>query len=82
MRALFGDSRHRSGDRDQVTTWGYALLFQRLDIPGKPGLFEDLYVRPSARGQGIGRKLLEHLASITQRGGAVRCRFSPGTSRR
>ena len=50
---------------------GYALFFPTYStFLGKPGLYlEDLYVRPSARGLGIGRKLLEHLARITvQRG--------------
>ena len=50
---------------------GYALFFPTYStFLGKPGLYlEDLYVRPAARGLGIGRKLLEHLARITvQRG--------------
>jgi GNAT superfamily N-acetyltransferase len=50
---------------------GYALFFPTFStFLGKPGLYlEDLYVRPAARGLGIGRKLLEHLARITvQRG--------------
>ena len=50
---------------------GYALFFPTFStFLGKPGMYlEDVYVRPAARGLGIGRKLLEHLARITvQRG--------------
>lgn len=45
---------------------GYALYFPNFStFLGKPGLYlEDLYVRPSARGQGVGRSLFEHLARI------------------
>jgi GNAT superfamily N-acetyltransferase len=46
---------------------GYALFFPTFStFLGKPGLYlEDLYVRPAARGFGVGRKVLEHLARIT-----------------
>lgn len=46
---------------------GYALCFSTFStFLGKPGLYlEDLYVRPAARGFGVGRKLLEHLARVT-----------------
>lgn len=45
---------------------GYALFFPTFStFLGKPGLYlEDLYVRPAARGAGVGRRLLEHLARI------------------
>ena len=44
---------------------------------GKPGLYlEDLYVRPAARGFGVGRKLLEHLARITVERGWGRLEWS------
>ena len=45
---------------------GYALFFPNFStFLGKPGLYlEDLYVRPAARGFGVGRQLLEHLARI------------------
>ncbi len=40
---------------------------------GRPGLFlEDLYVRRSARGQGVARRLLAELARIAAAGGADR----------
>ena len=49
---------------------GYALFFHSFStFLGRPGLYlEDLYVRPSMRGKGIGKALLAHLARIaTQR---------------
>jgi GNAT superfamily N-acetyltransferase len=46
---------------------GYALFFPNFSsFLAKPGLYlEDLYVRPSSRGLGVGRQMLEYLARIT-----------------
>jgi GNAT superfamily N-acetyltransferase len=43
---------------------GFALYFQNYStFVGKPGLYlEDLYVRPSARGSGVGRALFIEVA--------------------
>ena len=48
------------------TPAGFALFFPNYStFLGRPGLYlEDLFVRPEARGFGIGRELLEHLARV------------------
>ena len=53
---------------------GFALFFQNFStFLGRPGLFlEDLYVQPQARGKGIGRALLVHLARLAVERGAGR----------
>jgi GNAT superfamily N-acetyltransferase len=57
---------------------GYALFFPTFStFLGKPGLYlEDLYVRPAARGFGVGRNLLEYLARITVERGWGRLEWS------
>jgi GNAT superfamily N-acetyltransferase len=57
---------------------GYALFFPNFStFLGKPGLYlEDLYVCPTARGLGVGRKLLEHLARIAVERGWGRFEWS------
>ena len=45
---------------------GFALFFHNFSTwQGKRGLYlEDLYVTPSARGRGVGKALLRHLAGL------------------
>ena len=45
---------------------GFALFFHNFSTwTGKKGLYlEDLYVTPEARGTGVGRQLLKHLAAV------------------
>lgn len=67
-RALFGERPCAEAVVARVggEAVGFALFFQSFStFVGRPGLYlEDLYVRPAHRGQGIGRRLLAHLASI------------------
>jgi GNAT superfamily N-acetyltransferase len=45
---------------------GFALFFHNYStFLGQPGLYlEDLYVKPSVRGKGVGKKLLAYLAQL------------------
>jgi GNAT superfamily N-acetyltransferase len=53
---------------------GFALYFQNFStFLGRPGVYlEDLYVQPQARGHGIGKALLVHLAQLAVARGAGR----------
>ncbi|HSU15597.1 GNAT family N-acetyltransferase [Longimicrobium sp.] len=53
---------------------GFALFFHNYStFLGRPGIYlEDLYVRPEARGKGIGRALLAHLARLAVERGCGR----------
>lgn len=57
---------------------GFALFFRNFStFLGKPGVYlEDLYVRESARGQGLGRALLDHVAGIARARGYGRMEWS------
>jgi GNAT superfamily N-acetyltransferase len=45
---------------------GFALFFHNFStFEGRPGIYlEDLFVRPAARGSGLGKALLAHLAKL------------------
>ena len=45
---------------------GFSLFFHNFStFEGKPGIYlEDLFVRPAARGSGLGTALLAHLAAL------------------
>ncbi len=57
---------------------GFALFFQNFSTwTGLPGLYlEDLYVTPAARGAGVGKALLRHLADIAVTRGYARFEWS------
>ncbi|ABF53562.1 GNAT family N-acetyltransferase [Sphingopyxis alaskensis] len=48
------------------TPQGFALFFHNFStFEGRPGIYlEDLFVRPEARGSGLGKALLAHLAEL------------------
>ena len=53
---------------------GFALFFHNYStFLAQPGIYlEDLYVRPEARGRGVGRALLAHLAALGRARGCGR----------
>jgi GNAT superfamily N-acetyltransferase len=57
---------------------GFALFFHNFStFLGRPGLYlEDLFVIPDRRGQGIGRRLLAHLAALAVERGCGRLEWS------
>jgi GNAT superfamily N-acetyltransferase len=57
---------------------GFALFFHNFStFEGRPGLYlEDLFVRPAARGSGLGRALLAHLAALAVERGCARLEWS------
>ena len=57
---------------------GFALFFHNFSTwEGRRGLYlEDLYVTPEARGRGIGKALLRHLAAIAVERGCARFEWS------
>ncbi|BCI71728.1 acetyltransferase family protein [Sphingomonas sp. S17] len=78
--ALFGAHRAAEAviaERDGVAV-GFALFFRNFSTwTGRPGLYlEDLYVTPAARGGGVGKALLIHLAGIARDRGWARFEWS------
>ena len=57
---------------------GFALFFHNFStFLGLPGIYlEDLFVRPAARGQGVGRQLLIHLARLARERGCGRLEWA------
>ncbi|MDD3799539.1 MAG: GNAT family N-acetyltransferase [Novosphingobium sp.] len=57
---------------------GFALFFPTFStFEGKPGIWlEDLFVRPDARGAGLGKALLLHVARLAVKRGCARFEWS------
>lgn len=57
---------------------GFALFFHNFStFEGKPGIYlEDLFVRPAARGSGLGKALLSHLAMLALERDCARLEWS------
>jgi GNAT superfamily N-acetyltransferase len=57
---------------------GFALFFHNFSsFEGRPGIYlEDLFVRPQARGQGLGKALLGHVAKLALQRGCARLEWS------
>lgn len=57
---------------------GFALFFHNFStFEGKPGVYlEDLFVRPEARGSGLGKALLSRLAAIAVERDCARLEWS------
>ncbi len=77
---LFGDNAVAEAllaERDGQAA-GFALFFRNFStFLGRPGLYlEDLYVRESCRGEGIGRALLGRLADLARERGCGRMEWS------
>jgi GNAT superfamily N-acetyltransferase len=65
-------------EEERTGVVGFALFFTRYStFQTKPGIYlEDLFVRPDARGRGIGAALLAHLAALAVARGAGRLEWS------
>jgi GNAT superfamily N-acetyltransferase len=57
---------------------GFALFFHNFStFEGRPGIYlEDLFVRPGARGSGLGKALLSHLAALAVERDCARLEWS------
>lgn len=57
---------------------GFALFFHNFSsFEGKAGIhLEDLYIRPAARGHGLGLALLRHLATIAEQRDCARLEWN------
>lgn len=78
--AMFGPRAvaHAVMAEEEGEPLGFALYFFNFSTwTGRPGLYlEDFYVRPSARGRGIGTRLFRHLACIARDRGCGRMELS------
>ena len=59
---------------DGAEAVGFAIFYRTFSTwTGKPGIWlDDLYVRPEARGSGVGKALLVHIAGLAEARGYAR----------
>ena len=79
-RKLFGERPYAEvaiGELDDEPQ-GFALFFHNFStFEGRPGIYlEDLFVRPAARGSGLGKALLSHLAALALERDCARLEWS------
>lgn len=79
-RKLFGERPYAEvviGELDGEPQ-GFALFFHNFStFEGRPGIYlEDLFVRPAARGSGLGKALLSHLAALAVERDCARLEWS------
>ena len=77
---LFGARRYAEvviGEVDGAAQ-GFALFFHNFStFEGRPGIYlEDLFVQPAARGSGLGKALLSHLAALALERDCARLEWS------
>jgi GNAT superfamily N-acetyltransferase len=77
---LFGPRPYAEAVIGEVdaTPQGFALFFHNFStFEGRAGIYlEDLFVRPAARGRGLGKALLLHLARLAVARGCARFEWS------
>lgn len=73
---LFGERPYAEAIIGEVAgeAQGFALFFHNYStFEGRPGIYlEDLFVRPAARGAGLGKALLRHVAGLAMERGCAR----------
>ncbi len=80
-RYLFGERPYAEvliAEEESGEPAGFALFFHNFStFLGRPGLYlEDLFVRPEARGQGLGKALLVRLARLAVERGCGRVEWA------
>ncbi len=80
QEALFGEPRRAEAllVETGAGTVGFAIWHETFNTwTGKPGLYlEDIYVRPEARKQGVGKAIFAHLARLAVSRGYQRFEWS------